>query len=40
MNTTVKSLLAVLLGLLAGALLMAVTGHNPFLGYKFLVEGA
>jgi general nucleoside transport system permease protein len=39
MNTTVKSLLAVLLGLLAGALLMAVTGHNPFLGYKFLVEG-
>ncbi|WP_248928851.1 ABC transporter permease [Paenibacillus hamazuiensis] len=39
MNNSVKSLLAVLLGLLAGALLMAVTGHNPLQGYKFLVEG-
>jgi general nucleoside transport system permease protein len=39
MNQSVKSLLAVLLGLLAGALLMAITGHNPFEGYKFLMEG-
>lgn len=39
MSQSVKSLLAVLLGLLAGALLMAVTGHNPFTGYQFLIEG-
>ncbi|NMO97579.1 ABC transporter permease [Paenibacillus lemnae] len=35
----IKSLAAVLLGLAAGALLMALTGHNPAEGYKFLFEG-
>ncbi|NHN32477.1 ABC transporter permease [Paenibacillus agricola] len=39
MKTGITSLLAVLLGLIAGAVLMAVTGHNPFLGYGYLVEG-
>lgn len=31
--------MAVLLGLLAGAVLMAATGHNPFAGYAYLFEG-
>lgn len=39
MKTGVVSLLAVLFGLLAGAVLMAVTGHNPLEGYRFLFEG-
>lgn len=39
MNNMMKSLLAVLLGLLAGALLMAVTGHDPIEGYKYLIQG-
>jgi ABC-type uncharacterized transport system permease subunit len=39
MNNGMTSLLAVLLGLIAGAVLMAVTGHNPFEGYAYLVEG-
>lgn len=39
MNNSIKSLLAILFGLLAGALLMAVTGHNPVEGYKFLIQG-
>lgn len=33
------SLLAVLFGLLAGALLMAITGHNPLEGFSYLLEG-
>lgn len=36
---SVISLLAVLFGLLAGAVLMAATGHNPFEGYSYLFEG-
>ncbi|GAB6928298.1 ABC transporter permease [Paenibacillus sp. JCM 10914] len=39
MNNAVKSLIAVLLGLIAGAILMALTGHNPIEGYKFLLQG-
>lgn len=39
MNNSVKSLLAVLFGLIAGALLMALTGHNPVEGYKYLIQG-
>ncbi|WP_096156258.1 MULTISPECIES: ABC transporter permease [Bacillus] len=39
MRSTVVSLLAVLFGLIAGAILMALTGHNPFLGYQYLFEG-
>lgn len=31
--------MAVLLGLLAGAVLMAATGHNPLAGYAYLFEG-
>lgn len=31
--------IAVLLGLLAGALIMLVTGYNPILGYSALIEG-
>ncbi|WNQ11381.1 ABC transporter permease [Paenibacillus aurantius] len=37
-NSTI-SLLAGILGLIAGAILMAVTGHNPVEGYRFLIEG-
>lgn len=33
------SLLAILFGLVAGALLMAITGNNPFSGYLYLFEG-
>ncbi|MBO2944397.1 ABC transporter permease [Paenibacillus sp. F411] len=39
MNNSIKSFVAVLLGLLAGVLLMAVTGHNPVEGFKYLIEG-
>lgn len=35
----VVSLVAVLLGLIAGALLMLVTGHNPIVGFSFLIQG-
>lgn len=38
-KNTVVSLLAVLLGLLAGAILMAITGNNPVAGYIFLFKG-
>lgn len=33
------SLLAVVLGLIAGAVLMAATGNNPFAGYSYLFRG-
>lgn len=36
---TIISLLAVILGLLAGAILMLVTGNNPFDGYSYLFKG-
>ena len=39
MSNSVKSLLAVVFGLLAGALLMMVTGHDPIEGYKYLIQG-
>jgi ABC-type uncharacterized transport system permease subunit len=38
-NKIVVSLIAVLFGLLAGAVLMAVTGHNPITGYSYFFEG-
>ncbi len=38
-NKIVVSLIAVLFGLLAGAVLMAVTGNNPITGYSYLFEG-
>ncbi|WP_438433867.1 ABC transporter permease [Gorillibacterium sp. sgz500922] len=39
MRKAIVSLLAIVLGLLAGAILMAVTGHDPFEGYRFLISG-
>ncbi|SFM23158.1 nucleoside ABC transporter membrane protein [Paenibacillus sp. 1_12] len=39
MKSGITSLLAVVLGLLAGAVLMAVTGHNLIDGYAYLIEG-
>ncbi|WP_078547010.1 ABC transporter permease [Litchfieldia alkalitelluris] len=39
MRTTIVSLLAVLLGLLAGALLMLFIGSNPIEGYSYLLQG-
>jgi general nucleoside transport system permease protein len=33
------ALVSIFLGLLAGAVFMAVTGHNPLEGYKFLFRG-
>ncbi|MBC8081197.1 MAG: ABC transporter permease, partial [Gorillibacterium sp.] len=39
MKNTAVSLLAVLFGLIAGAVLMSVTGHNPIEGYTYLVQG-
>ena len=39
-NNALKSVLAVILGLIAGALLMAVMGHNPAQGYTFLLKGS
>ncbi|WP_195576087.1 ABC transporter permease [Paenibacillus sp. 1001270B_150601_E10] len=40
MRNGVKSLIAVLFGLLAGALLMVFTGHDPIEGYTYLLQGA
>jgi ABC-type uncharacterized transport system permease subunit len=39
MKNIIVSLLAVLFGLIAGAVLMLMTGHNPFEGYTYLFEG-
>jgi ABC-type uncharacterized transport system permease subunit len=39
-NSLVISLCAVVFGLLAGAVLMLATGHNPITGYSYLFEGA
>lgn len=39
MRVGVISLLAVVFGLIAGAILMLVTGHNPLEGYRYLFEG-
>ncbi|WP_159888247.1 ABC transporter permease [Paenibacillus puerhi] len=39
MRNIAISLMAVVFGLLAGAVLMMVTGHNPLLGYTYLFEG-
>lgn len=39
-NNALKSVLAVILGLIAGALLMAAMGHNPAQGYSFLIKGS
>lgn len=33
------SLISVFLGLLAGAVLMIITGHNPFIGFMYLIQG-
>ncbi|WEK55412.1 MAG: ABC transporter permease [Candidatus Cohnella colombiensis] len=38
-NNVLVSLVAVLFGLLAGAMLMLVTGHNPIEGYLYLFQG-
>ncbi len=38
-NENMVTLLAVFLGLLAGAILMALTGNNPFQGYFYLLRG-
>ena len=35
----IKSVMAVILGLIAGALLMLIMGFNPVEGYKFLFQG-
>ncbi|MEO3945951.1 ABC transporter permease [Gorillibacterium sp. CAU 1737] len=40
MKKAIVSLLAVILGLVAGALLMIFTGHDPIEGYRFLITGA
>lgn len=39
MRNTIVSLIAVLFGLIAGAILMLVTGHNPIEGYTYLLQG-
>ncbi|WP_078378510.1 ABC transporter permease [Sutcliffiella halmapala] len=39
MRSGIISLLAVLFGLIAGAILMAITGNNPIEGYRYLFEG-
>lgn len=39
MRNTIISLVAVLLGLLAGALLMLIIGSNPIEGYTYLFQG-
>ena len=39
MKNGIVSLLAVVLGLLAGATLMLVTGHSPLEGFRYLFEG-
>ncbi|WP_143315038.1 ABC transporter permease [Clostridium sp. HBUAS56017] len=38
-NNSLKSVLAVILGLIAGALLMVAMGHNPIEGYIYLTQG-
>ena len=38
-NNGLKSVLAVLLGLVFGGLLMSVMGHNPIEGYSYLIQG-
>lgn len=38
-NQGLKSIMAILLGLLAGALLMIIMGFNPVEGYKYLFQG-
>ena len=38
-NQGLKSIMAVILGLIAGAILMAVMGFNPLEGYEFLFKG-
>ncbi|MDS0527023.1 ABC transporter permease [Clostridium sp. SHJSY1] len=38
-NNGLKSFLAILLGLVAGAILMAAMGHNPLEGYLYLTQG-
>jgi ABC-type uncharacterized transport system permease subunit len=35
----VVGLSAVILGLIAGAILMGLTGNNPFEGYQYLFKG-
>lgn len=39
MRNLIIALLAVLFGLMAGAILMLVTGHNPLTGYMYLFQG-
>ncbi len=39
MKDVMVSLIAVLFGLFAGALLMLITGHNPLEGYMYLFQG-
>ena len=38
-NNGLKSVLAVLLGLLFGAILMSIMGHDPIKGYGYLIQG-
>ncbi|MBE6050667.1 MAG: ABC transporter permease [Clostridium sp.] len=38
-NNGLKSILAIILGLIAGALLMIAMGHDPAEGYKYLFQG-
>lgn len=35
----IVSLIAIVLGLIVGAIFMLITGHNPFSGYLYLVQG-
>lgn len=39
MRAGIISLIAVVLGLIAGAILMAITGNSPIEGYQYLFEG-
>ena len=39
MRAGIISLIAVVLGLIAGAILMAITGNSPIEGYRYLFEG-
>jgi ABC-type uncharacterized transport system permease subunit len=39
MRNTIISLLAILFGLVAGAVLMLATGHQPIEGYRYLIQG-
>ncbi|MGY3714967.1 ABC transporter permease [Sutcliffiella cohnii] len=39
MRNVIVSLIAVLFGLIAGAILMAFTGNSPIAGYQYLFEG-